>query len=87
MYQIYNGGYWVVREMKYIKKKFNLEELPCHHDCVKIGCDFCKQLGFRKCRSKQSCKINYFYSKKIYELGLKYKKGKENKQPKTYKYW
>jgi len=77
MYQIYNGGTLVNLEIKRAGK-----------------CNWCE--AYKHCRRKKvcfkngqcisACKINYEYSLKIYNLGLKYKPGGEDETGEKY-FW
>ncbi|MEM0325327.1 MAG: hypothetical protein QXW35_05475 [Candidatus Aenigmatarchaeota archaeon] len=80
MYQIYNGGYLVSRELARANS-CNWEDgfKACNRKdiCVWQTKDGCKQW-------RNACDINYSYSLKIYELGQLYSRGLKSTK---YQYW
>lgn len=80
MYQRYNGGSWVTKELKKSKICKWVEGLRhCKRGMV------CVYYKHGKCiKKKSACKINYNYSLEIYKKSKKYKSGKDGK---LFKFW
>ena len=78
IYQLYNGGDWVVKECK---RAGSWEWVKCKEQCKRgVVCVWKTKEGCRQYRS--ACDINYEYSLKIHQFGQKYKQGVDG-----YEFW
>lgn len=78
VYQMYNGGNWVLNECK---KAGIWEWEKCKNQCKRgMVCVWKTNEGCKQYRS--ACDINYMYSVKVYQFGQAYKT-----KPDAYFYW
>jgi hypothetical protein len=70
MYQIYNGGSMVNKEIVRARQALGIKEVS--HD---IARHFCKRrtITFLNGTKRSACDINYEYSKKVYKYGSQYR--------------
>lgn len=78
-YQRYNGGDWVLKE---IKKAGVVDWEKAKAQCTRGLSHFKMKDG--SVQSRSNCDINYEYSRNIFTIGKKYGDVKDNAQ---YKYW
>ncbi|MBN1839787.1 MAG: hypothetical protein JW802_07065 [Campylobacterales bacterium] len=78
-YQRYNGGDWVLKEIK----KAGLEDwAKAKAQCTRGNSHFTLKSG--KVQTRNNCDINYEYSQNIYTLGRQYGDVKDNL---SFRYW
>lgn len=78
-YQRYNGGDWVLKE---IKRAGEMDWAKAKAQCTRGDSHFTLKNG--KVQTRNNCDINYEYSQKIYDMGGKYGDVQDNSQ---FRYW
>ncbi len=78
-YQRYNGGDWVLKE---IKRAGAEDWAKAKAQCTRGDSHFTLKNG--KVQTRNNCDINYEYSQKIYDMGGKYGDVQDNSQ---FRYW